>query len=219
MKVDLTKAAEYQQELASRLILKWDSREVRFVGGADFAYDYKEKNVGACIVVLKIPEFEIVEVSEAVRKIEFPYIPGFLAFREGPAFMDAFQKLKNKPDMTMVDGNGIAHPRKMGLASFVGVILDICTIGCAKKPFFPFSLPGEKRGAYTFFSDEKKNEVGVCLRTRTGVRPIFVSPGHRIDFMASRELILRCSRFRIPEPLREAHRRANIIFSGSEKES
>jgi deoxyribonuclease V len=194
------KLAEAQRRLSSRLILKWDGREVNLMAGADFGYSYKEKKIGASVVVFKIPELEIVEVSEAVREIEVPYLPGFLAYREGPAFLDA------------VDGNGIAHPRKMGLASYVGVVLDICTIGCAKKPFYPFVLPSEQKGSYTLFKDERKDDAGICLRSRSGVKPIFVSPGHRIDFISAMKLVLGCSKFRIPEPLREAHKRASKIF-------
>jgi deoxyribonuclease V len=210
--MNLKKAAEAQRRLSSRLILKWDGREVNLVAGADFGYSYKEKKIGASVVVFKIPELEIVEISEAVRNIEVPYLPGFLAYREGPAFMDAFQKIKNEPDVTLVDGNGIAHPRKMGLASYVGVVLDICTIGCAKKPFYPFVSPSEQKGSYTFFKDERKDNAGICLRSRSGVKPIFVSPGHRIDLMSAMKLVLGCSKFRIPEPLREAHERASKIF-------
>jgi len=98
-------------------------------------------------------------------------------------------------------------------------VLDISTIGCAKKPFFPFCSPAERRGAYTFFKDKQKKKVGFCLRTRAGVKPVFVSPGHRVDFKAAKELVLRLSKFRVPEPLREAHRRASSIFSGSGRES
>ena len=210
--MNLKKAAEEQRRLSSRLILKWDGREVNLMAGADFGYSYKEKRIVASVVVFKIPELEIVEISEAVRDIEVPYLPGFLAYREGPAFLDAFRKIKNEPDVTLVDGNGIAHPRKMGLASYVGVVLDICTIGCAKKPFYPFVLPLEQKGSYTFFKDEGKDNAGICLRSRSGVKPIFVSPGHRIDFMSAMKLVLGCSKFRIPEPLREAHERASKIF-------
>jgi deoxyribonuclease V len=210
--MNLKKAAEAQRRLSSRLNLKWDGREVSLVAGADFGYGYKKNKIAASIVVFKVPELEIVELSEAVREIKFPYIPGFLAFREGPVFLDAFRKIRTKPDVTLVDGNGVAHPRKMGLASFVGVVLDICTIGCAKTPFFPFILPSEQKGFYTFFKDERKDKAGICLRTRSGVKPIFVSPGHRIDFMSAMKLVLSLSKFRIPEPLRKAHRRASKIF-------
>jgi len=185
---------------------------VNLVGGADFGYDEEKKHIGASIVILRFPGFEIVEISRAIRKVKFPYIPAFLAFREGPVFFDAFRKIKNKPDITLIDGNGIAHPRKMGLASYTGVILDIVTIGCAKNPIYPFHVPPEYKGAYTSIMNDSKEKVGICLRTRTGVKPIFVSPGHRIDIATSLELVLRCSRFRIPEPLRTAHRLSRDIF-------
>ncbi len=207
--MSLKKSAEIQSKLSTKLILEWNRKKVDLIAGADFGYDNKSRKIGACIVVFKIPEFDIVEISEAVREVDFSYIPGFLSFREGPVFLDAFKILKNEPDITLVDGNGITHPRKMGLASYVGVALDICTIGCAKKPFFPFVLPGELRGAYTFIRNKEKEKVGLCLRTRSRVKPIFVSPGHRIDFTYSMKFVLSCSKFRIPEPIREAHRRAN----------
>lgn len=213
MRLDLEQAAEAQKKLSSKLILKWDDRRVNLVAGADFSYDSKEKSIAASLVVYRIPEFEIVEVIEARRESLFPYIPGFLSLREGPVFLDAYRKIKIRPDVTLVDGNGIAHPRKMGLASFVGVMLDICTVGCAKTPFYPFIPPPKRRGSYTFFKNDRGERVGLCLRTRSGVQPVFVSPGHRVDFVHAMEVVLRCSRFRIPEPLREAHRHAGRIFS------
>jgi deoxyribonuclease V len=212
-RMDLEQAAEAQKKLSSKLILKWDDRRVNLVAGADFSYDRKEKRIGASLVVYRIPEFEIVEVVEATRESLFPYIPGFLSMREGSIFLDAYRKIKTKPDVTLVDGNGIAHPRKMGLASFVGVTLDICTVGCAKTPFYPFVPPPKQKGYYTFFKNDSGDRVGLCLRTRSGVQPVFVSPGHRVDFVHAKEVVLRCSRFRIPEPLREAHRQAGRIFS------
>jgi len=213
-KISLEQAARVQRRLSSKLKLKWDGRRVNLVAGADFSYDRNEKTIGASLVVYKIPEFEVVESAVAIRESRFPYIPGFLAFREGPVFLVAYRKIKTKPDVTLIDGNGIAHPRKMGLASYVGVTLDICTIGCAKTPFYPSGSPPEHRGAYNFFNNDKGDRVGLCLRTRSGVKPIYLSPGHRIDFRHAAEVVLRCSRFRIPEPLREAHKRASGIFSG-----
>lgn len=212
----LAEAAEVQRELSFKLVLEWDGRKVDLVAGADFSYDHQEKKIGASLVVFSLPELEVVEVSEVIRESRFPYVPGFLAFREGPAFQEAFRKIKNKPDVTLVDGNGIAHPRKMGLASFVGVTLDICTVGCAKTPFFPFILPGVQRGASTVFRNSGGEKVGFCLRTRSRVKPVFISPGHRIDFSRAKEIVLRTSKFRIPEPLREAHRRASCLFKEKE---
>ncbi len=211
--MELEQAAEVQEKLSSKLILKWDNRRVNLVAGADFSYDRKEKRIGASLVVYRIPEFEIVEAVEAIRESLFPYFPGFLSMREGPVFFEAYRKIKAQPDVTLVDGNGIAHPRKMGLASFVGVTLDICTVGCAKTAFYPFVPPPKLKGSYTFFNNDSGDRVGLCLRTRSGVQPVFVSPGHRVDFVYAREVVLRCSKFRIPEPLREAHRQASRIFS------
>lgn len=210
--VGLETLAELQERLASRLELKKYVRPVNLVGGADCGYDKKKERIGASIVVLRLPDFEIVEISQAIRKVKFPYVPTFLSFREGPVFFDTFRKIKRKPDVTFFDGNGIAHPRRMGLASYVGILLGIATIGCAKNPLYPFLLPPEHRGAYTSLLNDKQEKVGVCLRTRTGVKPVFVSPGHRADIASSMELVLRCTKFRIPEPLRAAHRLSREIF-------
>jgi deoxyribonuclease V len=204
--MNLIKAIRIQEELASRVILEWAGGFVDYVAGADSAYDPKEQKIGAVIVVMRTPECEVVEVARAFRKVPMPYIPGFLGFREGPAFIDAFRKLKRRPDVTLLDGNGIAHPRKMGLASYVGVVLDVPTIGCAKSPFFPYSLPAEGRGIFTHLQNNAGERVGFCLRTRAGIKPVFVSPGHRVSFYQARKTVLDCARFRVPEPLREAHR-------------
>lgn len=214
MKFDWIKAAEAQRRLASHLVLAGRPQKTSRVAGADFSYHKKEKLIGAVLVVLKFPELEIVEVSREIRRVEIPYIPGFLNFREGPAFIKCFRKLKNRPDITLVDGNGIAHPRHMGLASYVGIVLDIPTVGCAKSPFFPHESPAKKRGAYCLYRNRENEKVGFCLRTRTSVKPVFVSPGHRVDFAFSREIVLSCSKFRVPEPIRIAHHMARGLFSG-----
>lgn len=212
-KINLAEAIRIQQELARRLILEWPGGEISFVAGADFSYSRTGERIAAVIVVMKIPEFDLVEVASALRKVDFPYIPSFLSFREVPAFEEAFQRIRCRPDVTLLDGNGIAHPRRMGLASHAGVLLDIPTIGCAKSAFFPFKPPPLQRGAYTLFKDRNQEKVGFCLRTRTSVKPVFVSPGHRIDFPRSRRIVLASSRFRIPEPLRQAHLLSRQIFS------
>ena len=210
--MNLARAIRIQEKLAGRLILEWEGGAVSFVAGADFGYDQKEQKICAVIVLLKLPEFEVVEVAEAIRRITMPYIPGFLGFREGPVFFEAFRKIKHRPDVTILDGNGIAHPRRMGLASYVGVVLDVPTIGCAKKPFFPFAPPADRRGAFTHFKNKNKEKVGFCLRTRPGVKPVFVSPGHRVNFCLTRKIVLDCARFRIPEPIREAPRLSQKLF-------
>jgi deoxyribonuclease V len=209
---DLKKAARIQQRLSSRLILERDVGKITHVAGADFSYHKEKGLIGAVVVVSRMPELEIIEVASEIQKVRIPYIPGYLNFREGTAFIRAFRKLKILPSVTLVDGNGIAHPRRMGLASYVGVILDIPTVGCAKSAFFPYESPPETRGACSIYRNHRKEKVGYCLRTRSSVKPIFVSPGHRIDFEFARELVLACSEYRIPEPLRAAHRLAKGLF-------
>ncbi|MFQ6109156.1 MAG: endonuclease V [Candidatus Aminicenantales bacterium] len=211
--MNLEKAVEIQLKLSARLRLKWEERHLEKVAGADFSYDRAHGLIGASVVVMRLQDFEVIETAQVVREVRFPYIPGFLAFREAPSFFDAFRKIRERPDVTLVDGNGIAHPRRMGLASFVGVAMDICTIGCAKSPTYDFTPPSKKRGEFTFFRNEREEKVGVCLRTREGVKPVFVSPGHRIDFQESVRIVLLCSKFRIPEPLRKAHLLANRLFT------
>jgi deoxyribonuclease V len=212
---NLKKAALVQQRLASRLVMNVNVPSISYIAGADFSYHIQRGLIGALIVVLKYPEIEICEVAEDIRDVRLPCIPGYLNFREGIPFIRAFKKLKNKPDVTLIDGNGIAHPRKMGLASYVGVVLDIPTIGCAKSPFFPFSPPSEKRGAFSLFKDQNGEQVGFCLRTRTAVKPVFVSPGHRVSFSFSCKIVLSCSKYRIPEPIRIAHRKAKELFANT----
>jgi deoxyribonuclease V len=210
MKLDW--AIRLQEELAARLILQWKGGRVCLVGAADCSFDLEGRRVGAAAVVMTLPGFEVVSSAEAVRRVSMPYIPGFLSFREGPAYLEVLCKLDRWPDVMLFDGNGIAHPRKMGLASHIGVLLDIPTVGCAKTAFFPYRPPAEKRGSCTVYKNRKGESVGLCLRTRSAVRPVFVSLGHRTDLRLARKVILDCSRFRVPEPLREAHRRSREIF-------
>ena len=195
------------------MVLKSNIDRVNTVAGADFSYHREKGLIGAIVVVLKIPGYEMIEFTSEVRKVSIPYIPGYLNFREGPAFIKAFRKLINKPDVTLIDGNGIAHPRRMGLASYVGVLLDIPTVGCAKSPFFPYRSPSNHRGSFSLYTDNNGKKVGYCLRTRLSVKPVFVSPGHRVDFNFARNLVLDCSKYRIPEPLRIAHQLAKDLFS------
>lgn len=206
---NLEKASLVQRRLASRLDLSPMSVGVRLVAGADCAYDYETKTIRAVVAVLSFPDLEPVETVSASSPLRFPYIPGYLNFREGPALLRALLSLDSRPDVTFVDGNGIAHPRRMGLASYLGAVLGIRTIGCAKNPFYPCAAPGNEKGASTPVLDGRAREVGVCLRTRPGVRPVYISPGNLIDTDQSARLALDCSRTRIPEPIRRAHRLAS----------
>jgi deoxyribonuclease V len=152
-------------------------------------------------------------MATADGKISFPYIPGLLSFREGPILIKAFQRLKLKPDVLICDGQGIAHPRGMGFASHIGLWLDIPSIGCAKTPLLDdFISPGPSKGSVEWIRWEGK-KVGAVLRTRENVKPLFVSPGHRIDLPTSIQLILKsCKGYRFPEPLRKAHQTSRSML-------
>lgn len=180
-------------------------RPLKLVGAADFATARTQGKIAVALVVLDAVDLRIVDKAILIKNCSFPYIPGFLCFREGPAFLSALKEIKLQPDVWFLDGHGLAHPRRMGLASFVGVLADIPTIGCAKSAYFPYEEPENFRGALTIYRDQKGEKVGYCLRTKTGVKPLFVSPGHRVSFEDALFLTLEFARFRVPEPLRLAH--------------
>jgi deoxyribonuclease V len=203
------RAIQIQKALRYRVILARACSRVRTIGGADVAYAKDEDRRVGVVVVLSFPGMEILEVATAHGKSSFPYIPGLLTFREGPVLLKAFQKLKLKPDVMIYDGQGIAHPRGLGLASHMGLCLDLPSIGCAKTPLFgKFTMPGPGRGDFEWIRQEGKS-VGAVVRTREGVKPLYISPGHRLDLRTSVRIVLACCRgFRIPEPLRLAHQLA-----------
>lgn len=206
------KACQVQDILAQRIRLERLERPLKFIGAADFATWRWQGKIAASLVVLDAVHLKIVDKVILVKKTNFPYIPGFLCFREGPVFLLALKQIKYHPSVWFLDGNGLAHPRRMGLASFVGVVANIPTIGCAKNAYFPYEEPDKFRGAFTVYRDRKGLKVGYCLRTKTGVKPVFVSPGHRVSFEDSLFLTLEFSRYRLPEPLRLAHFLARQAF-------
>ena len=210
--VSVEEAIRIQEALRDRIILKKTFSEVRTIGGGDAAYSKNGKLLFAAIVVLSFPEMEIIDTATADGKTLFPYIPGLLSFREGPILIKTFQKLRLKPDMMIYDGQGIAHPRGIGLASHMGLWLDLPSIGCAKTPLLDeFTFPGRLKGSFEWIRREGK-KVGAVLRTRDNIKPLFISPGHRIDLSTSNQLILEsCKGFRFPEPLRKAHQLAERI--------
>jgi len=175
----------------------------RLIAGVDASFVDGEVIGVACLY--SYPGLIYIEHTFIVREARFPYIPGYLTFREGPAIIDALNDLKTKPDLILVDGQGIAHPKGIGIASHLGVLLDTPTIGCAKSRLIgEHEEPGVKKG---FWSPLRYNDrtVGVVLRTRDAVKPLFVSPGHKIDLKTSVEIVLGCTgKYRIPEPLRTA---------------
>jgi deoxyribonuclease V len=205
-KVNLKKAIQIQEDLSRQLILHNTFSKVKTIGGGDVAYSKNRDLLFGAMVVLSFPQMETLDIATDWGKISFPYVPGLLSFREGPVLIKIFQKLKVKPDVMIFDGQGIAHPRGIGLASHLGLWFDLPSVGCAKTPLLDeFVSPGFLKGSFEPIQRGGK-EVGAVLRTKESTKPLFVSPGHRIDLATSLQLILAsCQGFRIPEPLRGAH--------------
>lgn len=199
-------ALAIQRELQKRVITENGFREINRIAGVDLAQIHGGEQLICGILVYSFPELIEIERSFAIVRVVFPYIPGLLAFREGPAIIETVERLKTKPDVLMVDGQGIAHPRGCGIASHVGVILDIPSIGVAKKRLYGnFDEPGDMRGDWTELRSHTGKSIGAVLRTKNNTRPVFVSIGHKIDLKTAIRVTLRCTNgFRIPEPTRQA---------------
>ena len=211
--VSVEEAIQIQECLRNRIILRNTFSKVRTIGGGDVAYSKNENILFGTIVVLSFPELETLDIARAKGKIPFPYIPSLLSFREGPILIKTFQKLKIKPDLIVFDAHGIAHPRGFGLASHMGLWFNLPSIGCAKTPLLgKFVNPSVIKGSFELIRKEGK-EVGAVLRTKEKVKPVFVSPGHRVDLLTSIQIVLAtCHGFRIPEPLRKAHQISREIL-------
>jgi len=205
---DLTpeEAARVQLELRQRLVLQWDDRPVHLIGGVDVSI--QPETARAAIVVLRYPELKPVEGVIADAPLAFPYIPGLLSFREGPAVLLAWSKLQNKPDLLMFDGQGIAHPRGIGIASQMGLWLERPTIGVAKSRLVGrHEEVGPQRGDRTDLLDKNGHVIGMVLRTREKTNPLYISPGHLMDVEHATEFVLKCcTGYRLPEPTRWAHK-------------
>jgi deoxyribonuclease V len=211
-KANVEEAIQIQENLRNRIVLEKTFSEVTTIGGGDVAYSEDRNFLFAAVVVLSFPKMESIDSATAQGEIHFPYIPGLLSFREGPILIKAFQKLKLKPDVMIFEGQGIAHPRGIGLASHMGLWLDLPSIGATKTPLLKdFTYPGPSKGSFELIRREEK-EVGAVLRTKENVKALFASPGHRIDLQTSIQLILvTCQGFRTPEPLRKAHQLSRAI--------
>jgi deoxyribonuclease V len=201
-------AVEIQERLRRFVITADGIEHVHAVAGLDLGL--RGDTARAAAVVLSYPELALLEQAVAERPIEFPYVPGLLTFREGPAALAALERLHASWDVLLCDGQGYAHPRRLGLASHLGVLLDRPTVGCAKSRLVgAHGEVGEARGSRADLVADGE-VIGAVLRTRQGVKPVFVSVGHRIDLASAVELVLSCApRFRLPEPTRQAHRLAS----------
>lgn len=190
-------------------ILRWKAEIIQLkkvpknIAGVDAAF-FQDKVIGvACLYTY--PDITFIEEADSVTNVLFPYVPGFLSFREGQAIIRAIHGLKIKPDVIIFDGQGIAHPAGLGIATHIGVLLGMPTIGCAKSRLIgEYEEPGSQKGNWSFLRYNSKT-VGAVLRTKDDVKPLFVSPGHRIDLKYSIDIVISCTRkHRIPEPLRRA---------------
>jgi deoxyribonuclease V len=205
-------AIRLQKNLAAQVDIRTpiDVDAVRLVGGVDVSV--KRGISRAAIVVMTFPDLELVESATARMPTPFPYISGLLSFREGEVILAAHAQIDRKPDAYIFDGQGIAHPRRIGIASHIGLWWDAPTVGCAKSRLTgAYVEPGAEKGSFAPLMD-RGEQVGIMLRTRTNVKPVFVSPGHRATFDTARELVLRCAtRYRLPEPIRAAHNLAGAF--------
>ncbi len=200
-------AVALQRKLAKLLIsdrpLVLDTLET--VAGVDVSV--KEGISRAAIIVLSFPVLEVLEASTAAIPTPFPYIPGLLSFREGEVILAAYEKLQRTPDVLIFDGQGQAHPRRLGIAAHIGLWLECPTVGCGKSRLTGWhEEPGQEKGDFEPLYARNGDVIGIVLRTRTGVKPVYVSPGHLCDLDSARRLIMACvTRYRLPEPIRQAH--------------
>ena len=194
--------------MRDQLIVRWDNRPVNTIGGVDVSI--KDEFTRAAIVLLRYPDLAPMDSAVADAPLVFPYIPGLLSFREGPAVLAAWHKLQKKPDLLMFDGQGIAHPRGIGIASQMGLWLDRPTVGVAKSRLYGIHTEvGPKRGDRVDLLDKNTNVIGAVLRTREKANPLYISPGHLMDVEHSVEFVMACSAgYRLPEPTRWAHKLA-----------
>lgn len=205
-RVTTAQALEIQFKLASEVRRTNEVENPRYIAGLDISVDRARGMGRGAVVVLSYPELEIAEVQTVEDSIDFPYVPGLLSFREAPITLAACQKLEITPDLFLVDGQGIAHPRRLGLASHLGLFLDRPTIGCAKSRLCGnHGTVADQPGSYVELMDNDE-VIGAVLRTKVKVNPIYVSIGHKVDLESAIYWTLQCCRgYRLPEPTRLAH--------------
>jgi deoxyribonuclease V len=204
--LSVAQAQDLQRQLAGQVLKQGGVTNPQFIAGVDISTEKGQAMATAAVVVLNYPELKLVETKVVTGKLGFPYIPGLLSFREAPLTLAACQKLSLTPDLILVDGQGLAHPRRFGIASHLGLLLDTPAIGCAKSRLCgTHRTPEAEAGSYADLID-RGEVIGVALRTRPGTTPVYVSIGHKVDLAMAIRWVLNCCRgYRIPEPLRLAH--------------
>lgn len=211
---DLSPAAAVavQRDLASRTDTATPVEKFDLVAGADVSYNRYSNIFHAAVIVFRPADNTIVEAEGIRREVHFPYIPGLLSFREAPALLDCFARLKSEPDVIMMDGQGIAHPRRLGIAAHVGLWLQRPCVGCAKSLLCgTYEEPAAEAGSRSPLTAGEE-VIGAVLRTKHRVNPLYVSPGHKIDLESSVRCVLAtCRGYRLPEPTRQAHLHVNLL--------
>ena len=206
----IAEARRLQTELSARVIRSGSVPNPRYIAGIDVCVPRFSKAGRAAVVILEYPSLEPIETCHAEGALHFPYVPGYLSFRETPLIMEAWQKLTIRPDLLIMDGQGIAHPRRFGIATHLGLLLDITAIGCAKSRLTgEYSHLKDEAGSSSLLTDNGEI-IGAAVRTRKSVKPLFISIGHKIDLESCIHWVMKCCRgFRLPEPTRLAHLAAN----------
>ncbi|MCH7761667.1 deoxyribonuclease V [candidate division TA06 bacterium] len=202
-KVSTEEGVRIQEELRSGIRFQNGFGEISTIAGLDVSFNRK-RGYGA-VMIFTFPDLQMIEEVVVEKDLDFPYVPGFLSFREGPILLNALEKIHKDPDILLIDGQGVAHPRGLGLASHIGLLLDKPTIGCAKSRLVgEYEEPDRVMGSVTPLTLKQKR-IGSVVRTRNSVKPLFISPGHKIDLETSVEIVLKCCRgYRLPEPIRSA---------------
>ena len=210
----IARAQALQARLRQRVRTSGGPRRVKLVAGADLAYLADGSRAWAAVVLWSPADSSVVETVTVSGRPGFPYVPGYLSFREGPLLLRAFKRLQHVPDLVLFDGQGIAHPRGLGLAAHLGVLLDLPSVGCAKSRLVgEHGEPGPRRGDWAPLLLEGRR-VGAVLRTRESVKPLWISPGHRMGIPQAVRWALACCRTRVPEPIRLAEQAVNRLKAG-----
>ena len=207
-----TEAVALQRTLAGRVKTRTALGKCELIAGADVSYNRFSPIFYGAVVVLSVADWRVVEAQTIVGESAFPYVPGLLSFREAPILLRAFAKLRHRPDVVMIDGQGFAHPRRVGIASHMGLWLGIPTIGCAKTRLIgTHGEPGPRAGdAVPLF--DKHEVIGSVVRTKLRTKPLYISIGHKIDLPSAVKLVLKaCQGYRLPEPTRQAHLHVNEL--------
>jgi deoxyribonuclease V len=214
----IPEAKQIQEHLFQKLDLSERELNIRTIAGADISLNLYSTTIYAGIILLSFPDLKPLAYSLVKSETRFPYVPGYLAFREAPALVQVWEQMKQKPDVLVMDGHGIAHPRRLGIAAHFGAVTGQASMGCAKKILFgKFKEPKLKKGSYSPIMD-KTEQIGFAVRSKDKIAPVFISPGHLIGMNNSLEIIQQCfGKYRIPEPTRLAHELVNKFRKGELK--